>query len=373
MVSPRWARKSKVETGKLMSTDKQPLIRARIRTRLGNVVTRLVKPDNPNIVERLDTGDQQAQRRARTVKPKQAQAEPPKASWEAFDWRAIGHIGCCGGRILVATPKVTAGIGEAALRKEWETSIYGKRYYDQYMKSVNDFKAGLEHLVSTGRNLDRWYGYGKRDLEAQIRTYQAYVDRYSWETCLKTGQVYGSMGNPVVDPKVPLMGVTMSSQEFPGSTPTPAGLFVRSDCRPGSGCKLREADMPKAVTNVDLSFMKDPAPYRGYTNSVTVYPTAGVAHTVLAGQSAASNTRGQFNWLRIRDQVQAGKAKPGHVFTLIANHNQQSEAAAEAYANHGFECVLITGNNNHPGTSVLYFYEHKLTQAEFDYIKALPR
>lgn len=357
----------------------QALIQARIRTRLGNIVVRRVKPDNPNIVEVLGAEaaavPQQAARRARTIKPKAPVAAAVESIIEPvveLQWQALGHGSCCGGRTLVATPKPGAELDVEKLRKAWEITTYGKAYFDQYTAYAVRYQAALDHLIKTGRNLPDFLYYTRTDLKAQLDAYKMTAEQYSWENCLKQGRVYDGY-NRFVDPAKPLLGTTVSVTEFPGSTKTPAGLFVRSDLEPGSLNKFREVG--KAANPVDLTFLETyKIPGYPVDGSTTIQQTKRTRHFVLNGQGRVAGmetNKAHRNWWVIKQNI--SQLQAGDVLTLIANHNQTNAEIDKQFNDCGFECVLITGNTNHRGASVLYLYEHKVTQAEIDYIKGLKK
>lgn len=349
-----------------MSTE---LIQARIRTKLGNIVVRRVKPDNPNIVEVVNA-PQQAARRARNVavKPKPAKPDPVESTEPKLirtDWLAASHHGCCGGRVLIAVDVFDKGqkADEEALRREWEGAIYGKRQFDAYVQYVERAEKGKEHLIKTGRNLDEYYYYRRADFDRLLETYTAARDQYSWEACLARGAVFNAAQPSIVDPAKPLVGVTVSVREFPGSHQSPAGLWMRSDKEPGRSNPMRLKDVAQAITQPDkIVCHEKPIGAVARYGPSPQYPTR---HHILAGMSGRLNQAG-LNWQAIKRDVKTGAIKVGDLITFILNHSQNDPKTDESLAAAGFQCVLVTGNSTHGDISVLYLYERRITERDVE-------
>lgn len=357
---------------------KEPLIQARIRTRLGNIVTRHVKPDNPNIVEVLTTvidGQQpplvqQAARRARTIiKPKAPKADPvvvkptePKLI--RTDWQEVSHHGCCGGRVLIAHDIFEAEekpFDEAALRDEWERHQYGEKYWKIYMGYTDQPRKALEYLIKNGRNLENYGGYRREMFQADITYYEGLAKEYSWEEALKRKSCYGVGAPRYLKPETALMGVTVSIREFPGSHQSPAGLWMRSDQEPGTSNKMRLKDMAKAVEQ-PVKIVANGRYIVNYQEPLSTKPTD---HWILSGMSRGLE-QAACNWKAISNLVATKKAKAGTLITFILNHSQNNKAVDESLAEAGFQCVLCTGNKNHGNSSVLYLYERRLTERDIE-------
>lgn len=354
-----------------MSDNNKPpkpgLVQRKIRTKLGNVVTRWVKPDNPNIVNEAAPAApaRQARRRAagapRAAEIVPALVEPAKVE---YDWTYVGYPGCCGGRILIATPKKGDTKTDEELTKEWEATYYGRAYYEASKRSLKSAEVALEHLVKTGRNLPEYRYFRRAELERSVRSYKASVNRYSLEEVLRTRKIYGNDWLSFVDPKKPLLGVTLSKIEFPGSTKTPGGLFVRADKEPGTSNSFRA--IGKRVAEVDL--VKHLNPRLGSAHNFSDSRGRTLAESepsfvCMWGMGTGYSTVASL-WASIKARHRYLTA--GTVITFIANHNQNNAYFDKIFNEAGFECVLITGNSNHGNSSVLYLYEHVLTQSELD-------
>jgi len=353
---------------------KQPLIQARIRTRLGNVVTRLVKPDNPNIVEviteRQPLAGTQATRRARTVmKPKPAKVDPVVAAEPKpirTDWQEASHHGCCGGRVLIAHDvfeKDEEPFDEAKLRTEWERSPYGKKVCDDYETYAKQYEEALAYLVKNGRNMPGYQYRTRDDLRRDADYYLNLIkNTYGWEAALKRRACYGVSTPVYVKPDKPLMGVTVSVREFPGSHQSPAGLWLRSDQDPGTSNKMHLADMATAVSQPEKIKTYDSNGSVSALEPSSVKPTD---HWILSNMQGKT-AQAERNWTKIKQLVATKKAKAGTLITFILNHNQNDKATDESLAAAGFQCVLCTGNKNHGNSSVLYLYERRLTERDIE-------
>lgn len=338
------------------------LIQARIRTRLGNIVVRRVRPDNPNIVEVVTA-------RARTVaaKPKPAKPDPVKPAEPKVvrtDWIVAPHHGCCGGRVLIPVDRFETDkrVDEEALRRLWEAGMYGKRQVEAYEGNLQKAEAGLKYLLDNKRNMPVWAYYRQSDFEGVITSYKNHIKLYSWEECLKRGAVYSLDANNFKDPAEKQLGVTVSLREFPGSHQSPAGLWMRSDKEPGNSNPMMLSDVAKAVAQPDKITC------HSYVRHVERYdpnPRYPTRHHILAGMSNRLH-QASLNWAKIKQHVEGGTIKVGDLVTFILNHGQNDPKTDESLAAAGFQCVLVTGNSAHGNGSVLYLYERRITERDVE-------
>lgn len=346
---------------------KPGLVQRKIRTKLGNIVTRGVRPDNPNIVEEPVAARPARRWAAGTPRQEVQQEVPAVRPHTDYDWRIIGYPGCCGGRIVDATLKAPVVLkSPEELTKEWENApFYGKITYESVAKQMAYYQNGLDQLTKTGRNLPSFRYYSNADFNGQISYFQNLMDQYSLETVLKTGRLYRpSESQGPADPAKKLLGVTLSSTPFPDSSKTPGGLFVRADRQPGTSNSFRDVGKAKPV---DLSLLKTVGDvvHQSVSSGIgrAVQEPVTTPFIVLAGMSKAYATFGSI-WGAIKAYRQF--LRPGIVVTFIANHSQNDKEQDAKFNEMGFECVLITGNSNHGDSSVLYLYEHVLTKEELD-------
>lgn len=369
------------------------LVQRRIRTKKGNVVLRWVKPDNPNIV--ADEVPMQRQRQARRQAPQQPKAdavepvvavETPKIEYDYF-WRP--HDGCCGGTIVQR--KVRSGSAAETeerrverITKQWEADMYGKRQCDLYKeaheRSLKDYEFVLKAKEAGRQPAQRWT-YNQRDIydfynEAQIKTQvdrlktlinQVYdVGTYSLGQALKDGASWSNRKNKnsYINPSTPSYGTTIALFEFPQSFETAIpGVWARSDFNTGNGNEYRPENGV-----VVTEFTKDTFPLTGKKVNYTHYQISKAAddHLVYYGITDLGGSLGINVWGQLKGYNTRTKIKPGTVVTLILNHNQISKKRHESLNDCGFTHLSVTGNRNHPGSSVLYLYGRRLTEKDVE-------
>lgn len=352
------------------------LVRRQIMTKKGNRVWRWVKPDNPNIGQEergQGLAAARANRRATTIPKPEVVPEPPKPQFN--DFGLISLAGCCGGRWAPPKPPSheppkTDEEYEAAWK---QSSMY--QNWLSYSQTLQNIDAGVETLKSgkkipAGNPYSYYNDYGVPDairyLEADRRTYETGRTRLSLEHFKKFGdpnQIQYLYKNGAIPNQ---MGIVASSEPFNGATETPAGLWVRGDYFwRYKGMEAFMAGVAEAYPPVPAVAQPDckafAQSYKG-ANRVTAYTSyvPGIHLLYLGGRSIPSG--GLWNFIRSKDSG----IKPGDTVLFIRNKLQMDEGVMADMAAGGFQCVLVTGNRNHPLTSVLHLFERKLTEADFE-------
>lgn len=345
------------------------LVHRQITTKKGNRVWRWVRPDNENVVEPAIPADSIARAAKRKVAVPKPEPEPePVVVVKPKRWAITGYLSCCGGRIIRAEPDATAAPvdtrTEDQMRADYERTQMC-RQWKQYKDAEDAGRRALKRL-NAGQNPNQsevfyYYtveAYGKEVSIAHVkrilRDYQAAMNSYSFETYKVKGDIYARNNAPITySPTCPTgTGITVSVTEFPGSTQTPAGLWVRQDQKPPSTpVEVYPAvEQPKIVKGQGVAYSVTQDPYD--KNHVLIY---------LGGNNIMSASL----WNTI-SKHKATWAKPGTIVTFIRTDRQMSKATAEDMAQGGFHCALIAGNKTHPTSSVLYLYERKLTEADIE-------
>lgn len=319
------------------------LVRAQILTLKGNKVWRWVKPDNPNIVGEVIAATKAVVKAVKeVVKP----AEPRMFTTLEFP-------GCCGAQILDPVPEPTT-------ERDWEAE-YAKSTWSQYYKTYKD-------------NAD---AYEKQGSKVNAQYYRDHAENYSLEAFIKKDGNTG--GGAPHDGSKAGYGIMTSSAPFPKSSKSPAGIFYRKDRDPVNEAK---DDYFDAAAVVDFDKIKKTTVFtRNYC--IPYGPMYGNgAFTVLVGASGGTELP-HILW----SAIWKGKAtdkynsynsrtagtepfKPGDVVVFIANNSQRNsdgKKVPKLLAEAGFTEVVRTGNRNHPGTSTIYLYERKLTEADLAY------
>jgi len=303
------------------------LIRAPIRTALGNVVMRWVRPDNANIVVER-----------RPAEPAKEVPPPPPAK-KMYEYCSGGIGGCCGATYFRAIdPPVEEEWSDERIKAAWEKA-WGStfRLYERYVQS---------------------YGAGSRDGQY----YADMAKAYSLESWTIKKKYLESRYGRVIYPTVPHgQGITVSPTPFDGYTLlTPAGWYLRCD-RPPVNNKTDEAVEP---------------------NEKPTFKKGGTRQTYAVARQAFTDDKmswhltgmleGQHSGYSMMAACKMAKVPTGAKVIAIFNqgqHNSNGTVTPRSVAAAGFRLVMKTGNHNHPGHSTLYIYERVIQEGDYDEIE----
>lgn len=300
------------------------LIRAPIRTRLGNVVMRWVRPDNPNIVVRPETPA--------------PEAPPPQPEFASEYQYSSYNCHCCGAAFYRAvkdegpiewTPE--------RIKQVWIDSG-SQRQYEYWQKYV-----------------DNAYGLGNKDYYRKLQT------QYSLEVFTSKKNYLNTHKRGVVPAgSVVSNGITMCPDPIKKHTViSPGGIYVRKEYEPANS---RTDDVFEVAPKPII-----PEKYRRQS----VYETGGGfafpddTSVVLLGVVYP----GRYAGVSLLRGAQALKAPVGCRVLAIFNQDQRNASGKitpQAIADAGFHEVIRTGNSNHPGSSTLYLYERVIQEGDYD-------
>lgn len=338
------------------------LVRRYIQLRSGTRAWRMVRPDNPNII---DPQPEEVVRRVRTPAaveaPQQEERPAVVVKSEKADpkrrFKDMGYQSCCGGSFLVGEPVGVKPDPRVEALRAWKQAGYEnnvKSYESQiaaWKKNLEDFEAGKKDKAP--------YGWTKAHLLNSIRIYEGYVKRYDFETMYAAGQLKDTgFSLDLKTYKGP--GVTVSCDMFHLATKTPAGIFVRDDYPLGdySGTPVKIPE-PSDTPSVDRTKKINTNKY--YPRSYEQVLPDGTKRNVwtLSGMSSAD----------LANEIASGIAGykemvVGDVVTFILNKPQMTKAKAAKLTQAGYRCVLITSNKSHSGSSILYLFERELTEVD---------
>lgn len=307
------------------------LIRAPIRTKLGNVVMRWVRPDNANIV---------VERRAAVpVSEPVTVPDEPKFP-ELYEVLGSSVAGCCGATYLRAAPagKNVETWTPEAIEAAWCTDWYPLvQVYERYGKDYGPDTSHGEYYAE----LVKQYG---------LETYTAKKQYLRRNTSSST------MDNPCSG-----NGVTISPDPFKGFTlKTPAGWYLRCDRDPVN-TRTDEAVEPNEVPTFKVNGKR-------YACASASMPfTDDNKSWCLTGM-----LEGQYSGYSMMAACKKANIPVGAKVLAIFNqgqHNSNGKVTPNSVAAAGFRLVLKTGNHNHPGRSTLYVYERVIQEGDYNEIK----
>lgn len=323
------------------------LIRRYIQLRSGNRAWRMVKPDNPNIIDpQPDTPDRPVA--APVAAPAPKPAEPRKFAQQGMD-------ACCGGSILLPEPDLSDSPDavRAAAKAFWDTHY--KRRQQANLETVSRYEKDLKVVNEGSHKRGPSTGYSKADLEYYIRTYKQRAEAFDFETMFAKGSLnLGKHRYDVDFTHFKSNGLTVSSAEFPGSTQTPAGLWVRDDYpfTKSGGHDLTDA-LVETPEPADVPDVK--SEHNSYVYGRMIEP----GFHILTGCDRANLANEIAGYIKTDKSIKVGDV----VFWVVARY-QMTQVKANKLAAAGFRCALKTGNKSHPGDSILYMYEHKVTEQD---------
>lgn len=339
------------------------LIRAKIRTLKGNEVWRWVKPDNGNIieitkkdVEKVLVADKTVVPEVKVIVPDPVVVTTPKVEavpgpvTPTHVYKNSSYPSCCGASFFV--PELAKGAPEhtdAEWSEMYEQSLY-KRQFDMY-----------DRYIATAR------------LDSDKRYYESLKPTYSLEAFKEYTLRNTQKGSS--NPTSP--GIAVCPVEFPRSTQTPGGLWVRQDRDPVSKADkdhfepavvvdfealipLCLRDLSKDLQHIHYAWGNNPFKYDlaayGFDQRFKLF--VGMDSTNRYGVHPSAIV------LKLWRNIIKGGVKEGDHVQFIMNQSQRNAngyTVPKAYAAAGFREVLRTGNSNHPGESTMYLYERVIT------------
>ena len=302
------------------------LVRRYIQLRSGRRAWRFVKPDNPNIVqpqpgaEELDV------------------PVPPKVEAPVRQTKTVllvkDYNGCCGAAVVEPEERFVDETDLEMKTRRW-AGLYKVHYYDHYMRMSET-------------TLDSYYK----------KHYAKLVEQYGLEHMLKGNQLNREPYFEFND-KYKSYGITISTVEFSRSAKTPAGLFVRNDY-PARASEDAEYDLTDAILETPEPFGEDKLSRQRVSgwNLDNCFSTKqhGNMH-VICGMGSDDLANMLSTYIADRKEIE-----PGHVVSFVLNRGQQTQRKANTLAAAGFRCTLVTANQNHRRSSILYLYERVVTE-----------
>lgn len=311
------------------------LIRAPIRTKLGNVVMRWVRPDNANIV---------VERRAAVPVPEPVVVPDAPTFPESYEVLSVPVAGCCGATYLRAYrgPEKPVEWSPERIEQAWNSSW--KPAYDRYVRYAEDMKKQKRF------GEERYY----RD-SAEMYNLKRYTDQKVYlKPVGTTARVEKTPGTG--------SGVTISPDPFDGfMLKTPAGWYLRCDRDPVN-TKTDEAVEPNEVPE-----------FKSTSTRNDVYASAAMPFKDDNMSWCLNGMReGQHSGYSMMAACKTANIPVGAKVLAIFNqsqHNSNGTVTPRSVAAAGFRLVLKTGNHNHPGYSTLYIYERVIQKGDYDEIK----
>lgn len=307
------------------------LIRAPIRTRLGNIVMRWVRPDNANIV---------VERRPAVPVPAPVVTPDAPEFPKLYEMHESAVAGCCGATYFRAAPpqKEPEPWSDDKIKAAWEKDWKGS--HDLYVGYVATYSPGSKD--------------GKY--------YQTVADQYTLEAYTAKRQYLKRYNvNSIVTTPGPGAGVSISPDPFYGFTlKTPAGWYLRMDRDPVN-TKTDEAIEPNEVPTFKVNdnyycYALAAQPFKDDNKSWCLTGMIEGQHSGYNMMAACKNAN-----------IPVG-AKVLAIFNQ-SQHNSNGLVTPRSVAAAGFRLVLKTGNHNHPGHSTLYVYERVIQEGDYNEIK----
>lgn len=328
------------------------LVRRYIQLRSGNRAWRMVRPDNPNIVD-PQPADPQAQRQ-QPAKPAEAPKQETPVVDKTLSFHDDGYPSCCGASFMVPLyPTAKDDDPRAKAFEYWKQHYQGQQKI--YLDYAKDYQKDLDESFSDGQRAhSKKYRLTRRYLEQSIQNYKTAAAQYDFETLYKAGNLTRNNTTKRDMSKYKGPGCTISVVPFHGSKPTPAGLHVRCDQDINVDYCGTPFEVPAPFDTPDVNRNKTDRPQAFYSkkhehpDGFNVWCLAGMFNQDLANDIATAVAKSK-------------DYKVGDVITFILNKSQGTQQKLNKLAAAGYRHVLTTSNSTHGGSSILYLFERKLT------------